>query len=293
MNNNRLIVLDRPGRLLKKVRDYLADVDRFMDDTTSAIGVLLDALPHADIALKKKMLPLLGFAGKDRVLWPLYKLVVDPSVDDQIRRSAAVQLGLAASLSDNPEVLKIELIEKLNHHPDAAVRSNCALALGWRGNRSAVDTLLRHLQDPDHDVQTAVVIALSSVGEDRIFDQLVTHLDGSSQEGQRSIMLNLWRFNERLSRVETIYLGWLNRPATDLHADVLSALGMIPLSPDILNLYRRLLSDADAAIRHQVVENLSSADPNEYASIQDSLHGLVKDKDARVRQAAIRLFSRQ
>ena len=131
------------------------------------------------------------------------------------------------------------------------------------------------------------------MGDDRIFDQLVTHLDGSSLEAQRSIVLNLWRFNERLSRVETIYLEWLNRPATDLHTDVLSALGMIPLSPDILNLYRRLLSDMDSTIRHQVVENLASADPNEYASIQDSLHGLLKDKDARVRQAAVRLFSRR
>jgi hypothetical protein len=131
------------------------------------------------------------------------------------------------------------------------------------------------------------------MGDARVFDRLVVHLDDSDLEGQRCILLNLWRFNEQLSRVEVIYLGWLKRPATDLHADVLSALGMMRLSPEIINLYRRLLADRDAAIRCQVVQNLASADPNEYACINDSLNGLLKDEDARVRQAAIRLLSRR
>jgi HEAT repeat protein len=225
-------------------------------------------------------------------LWPLYNLVVDPSTDDQIRRSAAIQLALAASLSDDPEALEAELIEKLNHHPAAMVRSNCALALGWRGNRSSVNALLERIQDPDRDVQTAVVVALSSMGDDRIFDYLMAHLEAGCLEVQRSIMLNLWRFNEHLSRVEAIYLGWLNRPVTELHMDVLSALGMIPLSADILDVYQRLLMEADSTIRYQIVENLTSADPREYASIEDSLHALLNDKDGRIRQAAIRLITR-
>jgi HEAT repeat protein len=293
MPKTRLIELDRPGRLLKKACDYLANVDLFMADSVGALDILLDALPHADTTLQLKMLTLLGYVGEDRVLWPLYNLVMDPSANDQIRRSAAIQLGLAASLSDDPEALKTELIEQLNRHPEASVRSNCALALGWRGNRSAVTELLHHLQDPDRDVQTAVVTALSSMGDARIFDRLVALLDDSDLEGQRCILLNLWRFNEQRSRVEAIYLGWLKRPATDLHADVLSALGMMRLSPEIINLYRRLLADRYATIRCQVVQNLSSADPNEYACISDSLNGLLKDEDARVRQAAIRLLSRR
>ena len=293
MSKRRIISLDHSSRLLKKARDCLADVDLLMADTTGAVSILLDALPHADAALKQKMLPLLGYAGKDRVLWPLYNLMVNPSTDDQTRCSAAVQLGLAASLSDDPKALKIELIENLNHHPDATVRCNCALALGWRGNRSVVNVLIKHLQDPDRDVQTAVVVALSSVGDDRVFDQLVAHLGDGSLDLQRSIILNLWRFHKHASRVQAIYQAWLNRADTDLHADVTSALGMLPLSPEILNLYRRLLSDADSTIRQQVVENLSSADPDQFESIQDNLQSVLKDTDARVRQAAVRLFSRR
>ena len=289
----RLIALDRSGRLLNKAREYLANVDLFLADTVGALDHLLEALPHADTKLQLKMLPLLGYVGKDRVLWPLYHLVMDPSANDQVRRLAAIQLGLAASSSDDPAALKTELINQLNRHPEVAVRSNCALALGWLGNRPAVTALLDHLQDSDRDVQTAVVTALSSVADERVFDRMVAHLENGNLEVQRCILLNLWRFNEQRSRVEAIYLGWLNRSATDLHVDVLSALGMIRLSPDILDLYRRLLADKDATIRYQVVENLSSADPNAYASIKDNLDGLLKDDDARVRQAAIRLFTRR
>jgi hypothetical protein len=49
---------------------------------------------------------------------PLYSLMIAPSKDEQVRRSAAVQLGLAASLSEDPSALKAKLIENLNH-PEA------------------------------------------------------------------------------------------------------------------------------------------------------------------------------
>ena len=80
-------------------------MDLFLADTVGALDHLLEALPHADTKLQIKMLPLLGYIGKDRVLWPLYHLVMDPSANDQVRRLAAIQLGLAASSSDDPEAL--------------------------------------------------------------------------------------------------------------------------------------------------------------------------------------------
>ena len=116
-----------------------------------------------------KIIPLLGYAGKDRVLWPLFHLMIAASTDEQVRRSAAVQLGLAASLSADPSALKSELIENLSH-PETYIRSNCALALGWEGNWPAVKSLIAHLPDPYRDVQAAVVAALLSLGDVRVFD---------------------------------------------------------------------------------------------------------------------------
>ena len=160
MNTATLILLDRPGRLLKKTRGYLADMEMFISDPVGAVTILLDTLPYADTALILKILPLLGYAGKDRALWPLYHLMMETSADDQICRSAALQLGMAASLSEDPSRLKSELINNLNH-PESSVRSCCALALGWEGNRPAVSALMASLQDPR--IRHQVVENLSAV----------------------------------------------------------------------------------------------------------------------------------
>lgn len=267
-------------------------MDVFLSDTAGAVTILLDCLPYADAPLILKMLPLLGYAGKDRVLWPLYHLMLGDSADDQIRRSAALQLGLAASLSEDTSRLKSELIKNLNH-PESSVRSCCALALGWEGNRPAVSALMACLQDPDRDVQAAAVVALSSVGDGRVFDHLTARLESGALEEQRNILLNLWRFTEQNPRVEEIFLNWLERPKPDLRLDTLSALGMVPLSTAILDVYGRLLKDEDPQIRLQVVENLSTIDTTDYEPLKEDLRSLLADKDSWVRQAVIRLFSRR
>ena len=172
MKTATVIAIDRSANLLRKTEKYLADMDAFLADSDKGITILLDTLPYADDGLILKMLPLLGYAGKDRALWPLFRLMTRRSVADSVRRSTAVQLGLAASLSDDPSTLTVELIKKLNHS-DPAIRSSCALALGWEGNRSAVPSLMAHLQDSDRDVQAAVVTALASVGDDRVLTALI------------------------------------------------------------------------------------------------------------------------
>ena len=84
-------------------------------------------------------------------------------------------------------------------------------------------------------------MSLSSVGDRRVFDHLVDHLESGSLEEQRIILLNLWRFSEKTPGVEVVYLDRLDRLTSDLRVDVLSALGMLPLTTAILEAYRRLL----------------------------------------------------
>lgn len=289
MKNKTLVPLDRSGRLLNKAKVYLSDMEAFLDDTPVSVRILIDALPHADASLKLKILPLLGTAGKDRALWPLFHLVTTSAGDEAVCRLAAVQLGLAASLSEDPEPLNAALIENLNH-PEAPVRIACALALGWEGNHRAVPALMDHLQEPDIDVQAAVIAALSSVGDPHVFDFFTKRLKRGSMEERRSILLNLWRFWEKNPRVEKIYLNCLDDLSPELVPDVLSALTMIPYSPTVISIYRRMLTQKDTVICRQVLENLEALDPAEYEPLQESLYGLLDDADPRVRQSVIRLL---
>lgn len=292
MNTGVLIPMNRPERLLGKVRGYLADTEAFLAEPVVAVAVLLDALPHADTELIMRMLPFLGFAGKDRVLWPLYNLMLEASKDERVRHSAAVQLGLAASLSNDPSVLKAELIEKLDH-PNPSVRCSCALALGWEGNWPAVESLMVHMADPDRNVQDAVVAALASMGDVRAFDLLITRLKTGAVEEQRSILLNLWRFAEQIPRVETVYLSCMETLLPELRVDALSGLSMLPVSTTILKGYQQLLRDEDPRIRRQVLENISAAEPIDDEQMKEILFGLLADEDTQIRQAAIRLLARR
>jgi HEAT repeat protein len=287
-----LLPMNRTERLLEKARGYLADMEGFLADPAVAVSVLLDALPHADTGLSMKMLPLLGYAGKDRVLWPLYHLMREASTDEQVRHLAAVQLGLAASLSRDPSALKAELIEKLDH-PNPSVRSCCALALGWEGNGLAGESLLGHLSDPDRHVQESVIAALTSMGDRRVLALLIARLETGTVEEQRIVLLNLWRLAEQVPQVESVYLGCMETLMPELRVDALSGLAMLPFSTTILMGYLRFLRDEAPRIRRQVLANLLAAAPVDDERLKETVYGLLADEDAQIRQAAIRLLARR
>lgn len=291
MKTAKLIQMDRPHRLQKKVRQYISNSELFFSNSSAAVTLFLDALPHADSQLLSKMLPLLGCAGDDRVLWPLFRLIVSRSLDEPLRTSAAIHLGLAASLNQNPITLRNALIEKLNH-PDAAIRCSCALSLGWKGNGPAIKPLAAHLSDPDQDVRAAVIAALSSVEDEEVLVLLENRLKCGKKEEQRVIFLHLWRFRKHLRQVEDIYIKHMAEADTDLRLDMLVGLAMLPLSPKLIDLYRLFVVDKNARIRHQILENLSTISPLEYRSLNHHLRKLLDDEDARVRQAATKLFAR-
>lgn len=291
MKTGKLIPMDRPCRLLQKVHRYTSNSELFFSDSSAAVPIFLDALPHADTQLLLKMLPLLGSTGDDRVLWPLFNMIASNSLEEPLRSSAAIQLALAASLSEDPLAIRNALIEQLNH-PDASIRSSCALSLGWEENWPAVKPLAGHLSDPDQDVRMAVVAALSSMEDEKVLALLEDQLKSGTKEDQRVIFLHLWRFRRYLQQVEDIYVNSMAEADADLQLDILVGLAMLPLSPKLLDLYRLFVVDKNARIRHQVLENLSTVNPLEYSAIHQHLRNLLKDEDARVRQAAIKLFAR-
>ncbi|BBO90468.1 hypothetical protein DSCOOX_36480 [Desulfosarcina ovata subsp. ovata] len=291
MKKATLIPFDRSHRLLDKVRGYLEDMESFLSDPESGIAILLEALPHADTPLLIKIIPLLGYAGKDRVLWPLYDLVVGGATDEQIRAAAAVQLGLAASLSRDVLSLNAALINMLDHSAPS-IRIACALALGWEGNHPAVSALIHHFDDLDRDVQAAVVSAMVSVGDGYVFEFLTTRLQVGLMEEKRSILLHLWRFAEKFPDVESVYIENMGDIPMELRVDGLTGLGMLPLTTRIVDFYRRLLADREPRVRLQVLDNLLGCKADDYHLLKEEIRLLLNDGDLPVRQAAIRLYGR-
>ena len=111
MKTGTLIALDHSNRRLSKAHALLEDPARLLNDPEGGVDVLLNALPHADTSIVLKIIPLLGYAGRDRVLWPIYRLMAEPHCGEQVRNLMAIQLGLAASLSDDPSALNRTLID--------------------------------------------------------------------------------------------------------------------------------------------------------------------------------------
>ena len=115
----------------------------------------------------------------------------------------------------------------------------------------------------------------------------------ASLEVQRCILLNLWRFEDQLSRVEAIYLESMETLPAGLRLDAMSGLAMLPFSTTILKGYRQFLTDAEPQVRRQVLDNLYNVDTTDYEQMIDQLKGMLLDTDSRVRQAAVRLFAKR
>ena len=285
-----IIPLDRAHRLLRKAQPYLTDLARFLADTHTAVSVLLDAMPHADGPTLLTLIPLVGYGGRDRALLPLYHLMLEKIGDETIRTAAAVQLGVAASLSNEVDDIRTRLIADLDH-ADPRIRCVCALALGWEGNTAAAAVLLNHLTDPDGDVQAAVVTALASLGDPALFSRLTHRMPTAAVDVRRSILLNLWRFQDRVEQVEKWYIETLPTIEAALRQDLLDGLAMLALSPAILELYRALLDDPDPRIRRQVLENLLASDAAALRPLIPLFQRYAMDQDPGVRRAAIRLLN--
>ncbi len=291
MKTDNLIQFNPSKQLLQKAWNIVNDVEFFLSNANSSVDCLIDALSWADVSLKLKIVPLLGLSGQERVLEPLYGLVVNSRQDERVRQMAAVQLSIAVSRCCNdPSDLRKRLITGLSHQ-DGAIRENCALALGWEGNIEAVKDLVQCLNDPDRGVQSAAVSALSSVDDDRVFDLLINRLSVGIFEEKRNILLHLWRFARKRSQVASVYIDHLEDLDNDLRMDALFGMAMIPPSSKILDAYRKIVTNEKGAILRRVLENLSGMDPFVTKSFEDVLRNLASDPDARIRQLAIRIVS--
>ena len=291
MNKNKVITFEPRDRLLKKAGSYIESIELFLEERDKAVPLLLKALKFADHNIKQKIILLLGDFAKEEVAWPLYRLIIDPKEDREVRRSATIQLSIIFPFLKEPQPLIDHLLGDLKS-PDAELRSNAAFALGWEGNITVAIPLIDLLYDSDIHVQQTAVNSLCNLKDDRIFNLMVERLEHGPLEQKRCILYNIWRFPSRRKEAVSVYLRYLEHEDIDLRFDALVLLGSVSEVRKHIPAYRRCLNDEDPRTRALALKRLYEVDREYLLVFKEEIEYMLSDPYIEVEQAAIKILKK-
>jgi HEAT repeat protein len=289
MKNSNIILFEPRNRLVEKAGAYLQSLEKFMAEQNTAIPLLLQALPYAEDAMKLEMIILLGSFAKKEMVWRLLRIMSDERESEEVRHTAAVQLGVTASFLSDTQQLVDSLIEMVKN-TDPQMRRNAAFALGWEGNERAVLPLIGLLYDEDPDVQLSAVNALANLRDGRIFNVLLERMANASLEQKRCILYNLWRFDAQREEVVAIYLEYLQHPNETLRFDALVLLRPVVPTCDCLPAYERCLKDSSARVKSLALKRLEDLEAPLLEGMRPQVERLLNEPDTEVRQNALKLL---
>jgi HEAT repeat protein len=231
----------------------------------------------------------LGSFAKERVLWPLYDMMIDPTENEEVRHDAAIQLSVIGPLIKDPQLLVERLLKEIESS-DAERRLHATFAIGWEGNFQAATSLIGRLYDADTRVQQTAVNALCNLRDDKIFDLLVDRLDHGPLEQKSAILFNLWRFDSKGERVKNVYLKCLEHEEPDIRFDTLVCLGPITEIRDTLKSTempeRQRRSDRELALKRLAKEAGTSV----LELLRGEIEGLLDDPNMKVKKAALQIL---
>jgi len=290
MKKNHVIELEPKARIIDRARKYIESVESFLDDGDQAVSLLLRAMKYADRDLKREIMLVLGSFAKEKVLWPLYDIMIDLTENEEVRHDAAIQLSVIGPLIKDPQLLVDRLLKEIESS-DADRRLHATFAIGWEGNFQAATALIARLYDGDRRVQQTAVNALCNLRDDKIFDLLLDRLDHGPLEQKSTILFNLWRFDSRGERVKEVYLKYLEHEEPDIRFDALVCLGPISETGDYPRVYRKCLKDKDDRIRELALKRLAEeAGTSALELFRAEIEGLLHDPNMKVKKAAIQIL---
>jgi HEAT repeat protein len=287
MSKNNIINFEPQDRLLEKAQQYVDSVEDFLEERETAVPLLLRALKFADRRLKRKIILLLGGFAKQEIALPLYKMMIDPAEEEDVRHDASIQLSVTFPFLEEPQALIDSLMKDLKSQ-DPELRANAAFALGWEGNGQAAIPLIELLYDPNVQVQQSAVNALSNLRDDRILDLMLERLEHGPREQKRTILYNLWRFYSRRKEVIAVYLRYLEHDDNGLRFDALVLLGSMIEIEAYIPIYLNCLKDRDSRIRELALKELSGLEKDALLPLKAELEPLLSDPDMQVKQAALK-----
>jgi HEAT repeat protein len=290
MKKNPVIELEPKARILEKARKYIQSVESFLDDGDQAVSLLLKAMKYADGDLKREIMLVLSSFAKEKVLWSLYDMMIDPTENEEVRHDAAIQLSVIGPLIKDPQLLVERLLKEIESS-DAERRLHATFAIGWEGNFQAATSLIGRLYDADTRVQQTAVNALCNLRDDKIFDLLVDRLDHGPLGQKSTILFNLWRFDSKGERVKDVYLKCLEHEEPDIRFDALVCLGPITEIRDYPQVYRKCLKDKDDRIRELALKRLAEeAGTSVVELLRAEIEGLLHDPNMKVKKAALQIL---
>jgi HEAT repeat protein len=280
-----VINFETKERLLSKARDYTASIERALEEEDEAIPLLCRAFRYAPPELKQKIILLIGSFAREDVVWTLYGIMKDTGENEEIRRSASIQLSVAASFLSHPQPIIDTLINDMDS-VDSLVKQLAAFALGWEGNVQAAIPLIELLYDTDTELQQTAVNALANLRDDRILNLLLERLDHGALDQKRTILYNLRRFYSRRDEVVAVYLKYLDHADEDLRLDALILLKPVVATEAYLSTYGRCMHDSSARVRRLALESVMAVDAGKLAALRSDIHGLLADPDPVVKRLA-------
>jgi len=290
MKKNHVIEFEPKERILEKAKKYVESVDLFFEERDRAVPLLLKAMKLADRDLKHQIMFILGSFAKEKVVWPLYDIMTDPSEAEEVRHDAAIQLSVIGPLLKDPRLLTERLLKEIKS-ADAERRLHATFAVGWEGNVPAAVPLIERLYDSDPRVQQTAVNALCNLRDDRILELLSDRLTHGPVEQKRAILFNLWRFYSKREGVTQIYLKYLEHEDADLRFDALVCLLPLVETQDFFDVYRKCLKDQDGRIRELALKRLAEeAGERVLQSLRAEIEPLLDDPDMKVKKAALEIL---
>jgi len=290
MKQNHVIEFEPKERILEKAKKYVESVDLFFEERDRAVPLLLKAMKLADRDLKHQIMFILGSFAKEKVVWPLYDIMTDPSEAEEVRHDAAIQLSVIGPLLKDPRLLTERLLKEIES-ADAERRLHATFAVGWEGNVPAAVPLIERLYDSDPRVQQTAVNALCNLRDDRILELLSDRLTHGPVEQKRAILFNLWRFYSKREGVTQIYLKYLEHEDADLRFDALVCLLPLVETQDFFDVYRKCLKDQDGRIRELALKRLAEeAGERVLQSLRAEIEPLLDDPDMKVKKAALEIL---
>jgi HEAT repeat protein len=288
MKSNRVIAFDSKRRIIDRARKYVESVELFLDEEDHAVSLMVKALKHADRDLKREIMFVLGTFAKERVVWPLFDMMADPSEDEEVRYDAAIQLSVIGPLLKDPEPLVDRLLEEIQSS-DVERRLHATFAIGWKGNVRAALALIERLYDGDSRVQETAVNALCNLRDDKILQLLLERLEHGPMKQKRIILFNLWRFSSKKNEVKEIYRKYLEHESAELRFNALVCLGPIGDVRQDVEVYRKCLKDNDERVRELALKRLAEEGGEAILrSLRAQIQSLLNDPSIKVKKAAVK-----
>ena len=237
-----------------------------------AIFLVVERLPHVDIAIRKRYATVLDRVGRQQGI----DLLVDrlTQKDSQVKESAVYVLGLMKA----KEVVS-HILERLQD--DDPVRLSAVIALGQLQLPETIQDLIRMLHDPVPMIRVRAIEALAGLRASEAIQPLITLLSDQSPIVRYSTAANLGQLEATEAVPHLILL--LDDENNDVRR--ISASTLAQLAPQqAVSYILRQLSDVDSDVRHNAVTILNTLDRQQ--GIQ-ALLPMLENDDSNVRYFAV------